>query len=85
MRRSLPRLFTYLVLSIWSLIVLFPIWTLLVDSLKTQKDIFKDPFGLPPHPTLVGYQAVLNTGQFGLYFFNTIYVTAVSLFCILFF
>jgi len=85
MRRSLPRIFTYLVLTVWSGIVLFPIWTLLVDSLKTQKEIFKDPFGLPPQPTLVGYQAVLNTGQFGLYFFNTLYVTVISLFCILFF
>ncbi len=85
MQRSLPRLFTYFVLTVWSAIVLFPIWTLLVDSLKTQKEIFKDPFGLPPHPTLVGYQAVLGDGQFGLYFFNTILVTVISLFSILFF
>lgn len=84
-KRNLSRLFTYLVLAIWSIIVLFPIWTLIINSFKTQKEIFKDPFGLPPQFTLAGYEAVWSTGHFDLYFFNTIYVTVVSLFFILFF
>ncbi len=85
MQRRLSKILTYLILTIWSVIVLFPIWTLVVNSFKTQKDIFKDPFGLPPHFTLAGYQAVWSTGRFDLYFFNTVYVTAISLFFILFF
>jgi raffinose/stachyose/melibiose transport system permease protein len=85
MQRRLSTIFTYLILTLWSVIVLFPIWTLVVNSFKTQKDIFKDPFGLPPNFTLAGYEAVWSTGRFDLYFFNTIYVTAISLFFILFF
>ena len=85
MRRSLPKLFTYLILTAWSGIVLFPIWTLIVNSFKSQKDIFKDPFGLPQHFTLAGYQAVLKDGRFDVYFFNTLYVTVISLFFILLF
>jgi raffinose/stachyose/melibiose transport system permease protein len=85
MRRSLSLTFTYVVLTIWSVIVLFPLWTLIVNSFKTQKDIFADPFGLPPHPTTAGYVAAWAEGRFDLYFFNTIFVTVISLFFILFF
>lgn len=85
MRRTLSRSLTYLILTIWSVIVLFPLWTLIVNSFKTQKDIFADPFGLPLHPTVAGYVAAWTEGRFDLYFFNTIFVTVISLFLILFF
>jgi raffinose/stachyose/melibiose transport system permease protein len=83
MQRKLSQFFTYFVLTLWSLIVLFPIWTLIVNSLKPQKEIFMDPFGLPKHFTTAGYEAVWKTGRFDLYFFNTIYVTVISLTLIL--
>jgi len=83
-RLRLSRVVTYLILTAWSLVVLFPIWTLVVNSFKPQKDIFNDPFGLPQHFTLAGYQAAWSMGRFDLYFFNTIFVTVISLFLILF-
>jgi raffinose/stachyose/melibiose transport system permease protein len=64
-------------------VVLFPIWTLLVNSFKPQKEIFKDPFGLPSNFTLDGYKAAWNTGHFDLYFTNTLIVTTISLTLIL--
>lgn len=78
------RFFTYFILTVWSLIALFPIWTLLVNSFKIQKDIFADPFGLPKHFTFAGYVSAWTQGRFDLYFYNTIYVTVVSLALILF-
>jgi raffinose/stachyose/melibiose transport system permease protein len=84
MQRKLSLVFTYLALTVWSVIVLFPIWTLIVNSLKPQKEIFRDPFGLPKHFTTAGYEAAWSTGRFDLYFFNTIYVTVISLTLILF-
>jgi raffinose/stachyose/melibiose transport system permease protein len=84
MRRiKFSRIPTYLVLTIWSAIVLFPIWTLLVNSFKPQREIFRDPFGLPETFTLDGYKAAWNMGRFDLYFSNTIFVTLVSLTLIL--
>lgn len=80
----LSRIFTYVILTIWSLIALFPIWTLLVNSFKIQKDIFADPFGLPKYFTVAGYVAAWTQGRFDLYFYNTIYVTVISLALILF-
>jgi raffinose/stachyose/melibiose transport system permease protein len=85
MQRKLSLFFTYLALTIWSVIVLFPIWTLIVNSLKPQKEIFRDPFGLPKTFTFAGYEAAWSNGRFDLYFFNTIYVTVISLTLILFF
>lgn len=85
MRLKKPQLlFTYIVLSVWSVIVLFPIWTLVVNSFKPQKQIFKDPFGLPETFTLDGYREAWNNGRFDLYFINTLIVTAIALGLILF-
>ncbi len=78
------QLITYIVLTAWSLIVLFPLWTLIVNSFKPQKEIFKDPFGLPDTFTLDGYKAVWSSGRFDLYFINSLIVTILSLTLILF-
>lgn len=75
----LNNLGTYLVLSAWALVVLFPLWTMIVNSLKSQRDIFRDPFGLPKTVTLAGYQNALSAGRFDLFFRNSVIVTVVSL------
>ena len=85
MRRfKFSKILTYVILSVWSLIVLFPIWTLIINSFKIQKDIFADPFGLPKHFTFNGYITAWTQGRFDLYFYNTIYVTVTSLILIMF-
>ena len=85
MRLKKPQLlFTYIVLSVWSVIVLFPIWTLVVNSFKPQKQIFKDPFGLPDTFTLDGYRAAWNNGRFDLYLVTILIVTAIALGLVLF-
>lgn len=85
MKRKISQFFTYIVLIVWSAIVLFPIWTLIVNSFKPQKEIFRDPFGLPKTFTSAGYESAWSNGRFDLYFFNTIYVTVIALLVILFF
>lgn len=82
-RKQLAKIPTYIILTAWSLIVLFPIWTLIINSFKPQKEIFRDPFGLPKTFTLAGYEAAWKTGKFNLYFTNTIIVTLISLLLIL--
>lgn len=84
MRRiKFSQVLTYILLTVWSVIVLFPIWTLLVNSVKPQKEIFRDPFGIPKNFTLDGYKAAWGTGRFDLYFTNTLIVTVISLTLIL--
>jgi len=84
MRRiRISLIFKYLILTAWSLVVLFPLWTLVVNSFKPQREIFRDPFGFPKNFTLAGYQAAWKTGRFDIYFINSLIVTIVSLSLIL--
>lgn len=69
----------YLILSIWSLIVLFPVWTMLVNSLKRQLEIFKNPFIFPAHPNFEGYLYVFRESNFLLYCWNTLLVTTLTI------
>ncbi|HNS00815.1 MAG TPA: carbohydrate ABC transporter permease [Anaerolineae bacterium] len=69
----------YAILIAWCLVVLFPIYTMLINSVKPQREIFRNPF-LPHWPiTFDGFQTVWNDGRFDLYFRNSIFVTLVSL------
>jgi raffinose/stachyose/melibiose transport system permease protein len=81
MRRKnrLSNLGTYFILSAWALVVVFPLYTMIVNSLKNQRDIFRSPFSLPFNFTLDGYQNALSAGRFDLFFRNSLFVTVTSL------
>jgi raffinose/stachyose/melibiose transport system permease protein len=76
---KLSNLGTYLILSLWSVIVIFPLYTMIVNSFKNQKEIFRSPFSLPIKFTLEGYQNALSAGRFDLFFRNSLIVTVSSL------
>jgi raffinose/stachyose/melibiose transport system permease protein len=84
-RSKFELVIQHAVLLFWSVMVLFPIWTMVVNSFKNQTDIFKDPFGLPLNPTVSGYSSVFSDSNFIFYFRNSLFVTLISLFLILFF
>jgi len=58
-----------------------------MNSLKTRRAIFNDPLSFPTLKTftLEGYFSILEQGSFEIYFKNSIVITIVSLFLILFF
>jgi raffinose/stachyose/melibiose transport system permease protein len=74
-------------LIVYTVIALFPVWVILINSFKARRDIFSAPLALPsPHSfSLIGYQTVLKQGDFFQYFQNSMIVTVVSLFFILLF
>lgn len=74
-------------LIFYTLIALFPVFVILINSFKTRKAIFKEPLSLPDTESfsLIGYQTVLKQGDFFLYFQNSMIVTVASLFLILLF
>lgn len=78
-RRQRPKWASHLVLSLWCVVVLFPVYTMVVNSFKARTKIFTDPFGLPIPPTLDGYLAAWATGRFDLFFRNSLVITLVSL------
>jgi len=82
-RITLTTVGKHAVLILWSLVVLFPIWTMLINSVKPKREIFRNPFGLPSEITFEGYQNAWTDGRFDLYFGNSLFVTIVSLVLIL--
>jgi raffinose/stachyose/melibiose transport system permease protein len=63
-----------LVLAIYSIIALFPIYMITINSFKARKAIFGMPFQLPNKETfsLIGYETVLSRANFLQYFTNTL-------------
>ena len=75
------------VLITWTLVALFPVFVIVVNSFKSRKAIFADPLSLPlpSNFDLVGYATVMHQGDFFQYFLNSMIVTVGSLFCVLLF
>jgi raffinose/stachyose/melibiose transport system permease protein len=87
-RSSLGRtVAVHAVLATYTLIALFPVFVILINSVKSRRAIFAEPLALPKPANfdLVGYHTVLNQGDFLLYFQNSLTVTVVSLFFVLLF
>lgn len=70
---------TYGILLAWCVVVLFPLYTMLVNSVKPRRDIFRNPFSVPWPLELEGYQTAWSDGRFDLYFRNSLFVTLTSL------
>ena len=83
-RRSIAA---HAVLLTYTVIALFPILLVVINSFKSRRAIFGDPLALPTPETfsLVGYETALQSGRFVLYFANSAIVTIGSLFLVLLF
>lgn len=74
-------------LILYTLIALFPVFVIIINSFKTRRAIFREPLALPNSESfsLIGYETVLTQGDFFLYFQNSMIVTVSSLFFVLLF
>ncbi len=79
------RSFLYIILSIYAVIIFYPIFLMLLTSLKENKEIFTNPYGLPHVFTLDGYIKLFKISNYLVYFKNSIIVTVTSIFLILVF
>ena len=66
-RYNLFTWFRYLVLIIWAIIVLLPIYWMLITSFKDSGEwITWPPNWLPQTPTLLNYQQIFSTAESGI-------------------
>lgn len=70
---------SHILLCLWSVVALFPLWVLFVNTFKVKMDIYKNPFGLPAQWTMDNYNTVLKDGQYFTYFLNSFLVVVISL------
>jgi raffinose/stachyose/melibiose transport system permease protein len=75
------------VLLTYTVIALFPVFVIVINSFKSRKAIFADPLALPGLGNFdaVGYTTVLEQGHVVQYFANSLIVTVASLFFVLLF
>jgi len=85
MNKKTMHPFAHGILSIWTLMVLFPLWTMIVNSFKYKYDIYRDPFGLPKAWNVQSYLSVLHDSDFVLFFKNSLFVTIGSILAVLVF
>lgn len=86
--RQMARAFAaHAILLTYSVIALFPVLVIVINSFKSRKAIFRSPLSFPDSETfnLVGYETVIKQGDFLLYFQNSLIVTVVSLTLVLLF
>lgn len=83
--KNYGRIGVHVVLLVYTLLALYPIFLVLINSIKSRKGIFRDPMALPTSDSfsLVGFTKVLQKADFFGYFYNSITVTVVTLFCVL--
>ncbi|MDR2758990.1 MAG: carbohydrate ABC transporter permease [Spirochaetaceae bacterium] len=66
-------------------LIFYPLFNMIISSLKTTREIFQNPFGLPQKALFENYRTVWIDRGFGLYFKNSFTVTAIAMvFVILF-
>ncbi|MEH6579319.1 MAG: carbohydrate ABC transporter permease [Amphritea sp.] len=80
-------LMMHAVLITYTLIALFPIVVIIINSFKSRKAIFNDPLSLPTPETfsIVGFEQVLLRSSFDVFFSNSLIVTVLALFFVLLF
>jgi len=86
LRRWAERMAPHLILLMYLLLALFPIFLIVINSFKTRNAIFGMPYQLPDSETfsLIGYETVFSRSSFQQYFLNSLIVTVLSLIVILF-
>ena len=86
LQQILAKSIPIIILLLYSVIALFPIVLILMNSFKAKKAIFGAPFQFPNAETfsLIGYHTVSARANFQTYFLNSAIVTFVALILTLF-
>ncbi len=73
----------HIIMIIWSLVAMAPVWILIINTFKNKREIYSNPFGLPQNWTLDNYGYVMRGSDFLAYFRNSFVVVVGSLAMIL--
>jgi len=79
LRNFLTSLPTQVILILFSLVAIYPIYYMIVTAFKTRPDWLHNQFGLPSPFTFQNISDALGKGNIPLWFGNSLIVTAVSL------
>lgn len=75
---SAGKVFVYILLSVLALLVIYPMFWLILNSLKSNKELFTNSLELPSKLLFSNYKKAWNMG-ISKYFFNSIFVAGCSI------
>ncbi len=78
-RKTWFDLLTHAVLIFWTLVSIFPLLWMFGASLKEQNEVFSNLSLIPHAWKFMNYVTAWNVGSFGIYFFNSVFYTVVTL------
>ncbi|MCL2320246.1 MAG: carbohydrate ABC transporter permease [Treponema sp.] len=70
---------------VYCILIFYPLFNMAASSLKTTREIFQNPFGLPIDLQLSNYKVVWIDRGFGRYFLNSFTVTALAMIFVILF
>jgi len=73
-RIGVSRIIVVIVLAIFILFALTPVYYTLITSLKSDAELYENPMGVPTRPTLENYYTVWFKGNFKTYFINSMII-----------
>ena len=80
-KHSLNKTLVYIVLILWAIISIFPVYWMLTFSLKTNAEIFgENVAGLPRNWVWQNYVKAFHTGNMPRYFLNSLIVAVSTIF-----
>jgi len=77
--RTIQRLIFYAVIAVYVITIVYPVFLMVITSLKPTKEIFQNPFGLPGALYVQNYTELVTRSNYGRYFLNSAIVVVVSL------
>jgi raffinose/stachyose/melibiose transport system permease protein len=69
-----------IVMSIYVILIIYPLFNMLLSSFKTTREILKDPFGMPSSFSFKNYKLLWVDKHFDRYFLNSVLVTVIAMF-----
>lgn len=82
-KSKIVRVILQAILMVYSFIVLYPLYIMLITSFKSNIEVMKKPFGFPLKLRFEAFQKVWGTANFINYYKNSIIVTIVSIILII--
>ena len=70
---------SHCILTVWSMIVLFPLWIMFINSFKDRVSIYRNTYGLPEVWNFSNYTDILTSADFLNYFKNSFIAVGTSL------
>ena len=81
--KELKRIHLYILPILWSLFNIFCVYWIVVSSLKTNKEVFRAPWGLPASPQFENFVEIWELANLEVELRNSLIITAASVLLVL--